>query len=68
MKRRQRKKEYGGERDAGNESENDGSSLVLNKVTKLCHPSLGLSCTTFYTFCPQSHISLLDSLLCLALG
>ena len=23
-------------RDAGNEGENDGSSLVLNKVTKLC--------------------------------
>lgn len=40
----------------------------LTKSQSFAYPSLGLSCTTFYTFCPQSRISLLDSLLCLALG
>lgn len=37
MKRRQRKKGMVGG-SAENESKNDGSSLVLNEVTKLCLP------------------------------
>lgn len=39
----------------------------LTKSQSFAYPSLGLSYTTFCTFCPQSNISLLDSLLCLAL-